>query len=257
MQPNLLLPSLLSFFCLFLAFYALPSSCQDDFYLYTECAPFSYRCGTETYDIRYPFLVVERSQSCGFPGYRFECTENTLTTNISSVLYNVKSIDYQSNILTVSRRDFTGQTCPVESTMTESMYYNVSSEVQNLTLYYGCPRVAISSGFYQLPCFNESDLFAYFTFETGLGVPAAGFVDCETSVMQILASEEDRLKEEPSAFAQVLEQGFNVMWIMGAQWCKQCVDSGGRCGYVETQYAEPTCFCRDDIHVTPCPPLRI
>ncbi|XP_058088943.1 uncharacterized protein LOC131235676 [Magnolia sinica] len=252
MQSHHLLSSILSFSFFLLVFHVPTSSSQAD-NPNDICAPFNFRCGEIDHTIKYPFWVDGRSRQCAFPGYNFTCQDNSLMIQMPSETYIVKNIDYQNNILTIVDTDFVNQTCPISTNTTiEYGYFNPTDQVRNLTLYYNCITSIEPSGFRRLPCFAEPNKFAYFTVQTEFDMLDT-FADCAMSVISIHETNVGRLEDDPRVFRDVLQDGFNVSWIVGNIWCKQCVSSGGRCGFMEGLFAEPTCYCKDGVHTTACP----
>ncbi|XP_058087250.1 LEAF RUST 10 DISEASE-RESISTANCE LOCUS RECEPTOR-LIKE PROTEIN KINASE-like 1.2 isoform X1 [Magnolia sinica] len=244
--------SILSFSFFLLVFHVPTSSSQAD-NPYDICAPFNFRCGEINHTIKYPFWVDGRSRQCAFPGYNFTCQHNSLMLQMPSETYIVKNIDYQNNTLTILDMDFVDQTCPISTNTTiEYGYFNHTNQVRNLTLYYNCTASTEPSGFRRLPCFTEANKNAYFTVQTEFDMPDT-FADCAMSVISIHETNVGRLEDDPRVFRDVLQDGFNVSWNVGNIWCKQCVSSGGHCGFMEGLFTEPTCFCKDGVHTTACP----
>ena len=68
----------------------------------------------------------------------------------------------------------------------------------------------------------------------------------------VLPSSVPALMNDSASLEQVLNDGFEVQWIIDDTACTECVGSGGRCEY-NTSYFQPICFCSDQPYLLRCP----
>ncbi|RWR72242.1 LEAF RUST 10 DISEASE-RESISTANCE LOCUS RECEPTOR-LIKE PROTEIN KINASE-like protein 1.2 [Cinnamomum micranthum f. kanehirae] len=280
---SLLLP--LSSFSLFLFFISssIPTCLSEDDEAYTKCAPLQFPCGNNNYEIRYPFGVGDdRPSYCSYPGYNLTCTDDNLYAVALTNNFTIQNIIYSTNVLHIVDPDFTSGGCPlpsrnstigsftfsyitqilrernVSSTTFDLFPFNYTKEVLNVTLYVSCTvplTESVMSIYYlhELPCLTRGGNYSYFTLQPP--TVSEGLAICGSPVIiPLLKSAADRLLGDGGAnFGAVLESGFDVQWMVGTSWCEGCENSGGRCGYNESNPLEATCFCRDGKQVATCP----
>nr|CAD1823420.1 unnamed protein product [Ananas comosus var. bracteatus] len=106
-----------------------------------------YRCGDNTYNIMFPFRLPESMPDyCGSEGFDLTCVANeTLMINIDSESYQVKSIDYATNVLTVVDPDLVSgnQPCPqrlTNTTLDFSLFTYAAFDL-NLTFFSNCSSI--------------------------------------------------------------------------------------------------------------------
>ncbi|RWR72235.1 LEAF RUST 10 DISEASE-RESISTANCE LOCUS RECEPTOR-LIKE PROTEIN KINASE-like protein 2.1 [Cinnamomum micranthum f. kanehirae] len=278
------LPSFL-FFVFFFIFSSIPTCLSEDDEAYTKCAPLQFPCGNNSYEIRYPFRVdvPDRPSYCSYPGYNLTCTKDgNLYADALSDNFIIQNITYSTNVLHVVDADFTSGGCPLpsrNSTIDSFTFsyinrvlrqknvsnpaidlfpFNYTNEVLNVTLYVSCTGpltdLVISSYFlHELPCLTRGGNYAYFTLQPP--TVSEGLAICSGPVIiPLLKSAANRLLGDGGAnFGAVLESGFDVQWMVATKWCAECVSSGGRCGYDESNPIESTCFCRDGNQNAKCP----
>lgn len=136
--------------------------------------------------------------------------------------------------------------------------FNYTNEVLNVTLYINCTVPLAdweisSHDLHRLPCLTSTSNYAYFALQPP--IVYEGLEKCSgTVIIPLLKSAANRLLGDGAEnFGAVLESGFDVQWMVGTSWCEGCENSGGRCGYNESNPLEATCFCRDGKQVATCP----
>ncbi|RWR72234.1 LEAF RUST 10 DISEASE-RESISTANCE LOCUS RECEPTOR-LIKE PROTEIN KINASE-like protein 2.1 isoform X2 [Cinnamomum micranthum f. kanehirae] len=269
------LPSFL-FFVFFFIFSSIPTCLSEDDEAYTKCAPLQFRCGNNSYEIRYPFGVDvhDRPSYCSYPGYNLTCTDDNLYAEALTNNFIIQNISYSTNVLHVVDADFTSGGCPmpsrnstidsftfsyinrvlrqtnVSNSTIDLFPFNYTNEVLNVTLYVSCTGpltdlVISSYDLHELPCLTRDGNYTYFTLQPP--TVSEGLAICSSPVIiPLLKSAANRLVGDGGAnFGAVLESGFDVQWMVGTKWCAECVSSGGRCGFDESNPMEATCFCRD------------
>ncbi|VYS68582.1 unnamed protein product [Arabidopsis thaliana] len=105
------------------------------------CKPF--QCGDIT--VGFPFWGENRQSDCGHFSLKLNCNKpsNTTSLTISGHNYSVLHIDNKSNILSLSRQDFSGPFCSASfsSTPLRSDLFQNLQPYRNLTVFYMCdPR---------------------------------------------------------------------------------------------------------------------
>ncbi|WVZ99507.1 hypothetical protein U9M48_044790 [Paspalum notatum var. saurae] len=200
-----------------------------------------YQCGSLLLDIAYPFSVagVDRPDYCSFPGYLFSCTDAgklVISTNsTTSRVLQVTSVDYDDQLLTVIDQSLADQSClePYRNTTIDDAMFAYTDCDQFLTVYVNCSAQSSS-----LPL--VVDVFSclsggrsYYTTDNGTIAPdllgsctSTLVLPCNSSVASSLAAGNSSL-----GVGDAIRGGFTVQWKAGAEWCGDCRNSGGLCGY--------------------------
>lgn len=97
--------------------------CLASSYYYEECAPRNYG---DVMNVSFPFYVSGGFQTsfCGYPGFRLDCNNGSLTIQISGNNYLVTSIDNYSGSMRLRNSPVT--TCPLAITHL-TLDYNVNT----------------------------------------------------------------------------------------------------------------------------------
>ncbi|KAF2298685.1 hypothetical protein GH714_024876 [Hevea brasiliensis] len=120
------------------------------------------------------------------------------------------------------------------------------------TLFYNCELSPEALAFNEFSCpINNVPRDAY------LMVPTVSrnefLLGCNISIaIPILARAVQGLLRAELTVIQVLNQGFEVRWILDQVQCGDCLRSGGRCGYNWT-VNQFSCFCPDQAYSRTCP----
>ncbi|XP_058009885.1 LEAF RUST 10 DISEASE-RESISTANCE LOCUS RECEPTOR-LIKE PROTEIN KINASE-like 1.2 isoform X1 [Hevea brasiliensis] len=220
--------------------------------LYSNCAPFS--CGNIT-DISYPFWGNNQPEYCGRPGFKIDCKEEVATLDILSLKYQVIAINPDTQILRIARLDLLTSICLRQyfnTTLNLTLFNYTSNDVVDATLFYNCELSPESLAFNEFSCpINNVPRDAY------LMVPTVSrnefLLGCNISIaIPILARAVQGLLRAELTVIQVLNQGFEVRWILDQVQCGDCLRSGGRCGYNWT-VNQFSCFCPDQAYSRTCP----
>ena len=124
-----------------------------------------------------------------------------------------------------------------------------------VTLTYNCSSIGDHPGAYHFSCTMKNSLHeAYLA--TNLSVAYELGSSCEYSVVipkfPVLVPELEGLMNGSSDdVEEVLREGFEVQWTADDVICKECVGSGGRCGY-DTTSNKSCCLCRDKPYPNKC-----
>ncbi|XVF71605.1 hypothetical protein PTKIN_Ptkin12aG0052100 [Pterospermum kingtungense] len=226
------------------------------------------RCGKFRYS-GYPFWGLDRPEGCGYPGFQLNCKEDVLEITILSVTYRVLDMDFASQILGVSRIDYTDNICPtylINSTFGSSLFESYMT-TQDIRLYYGCDP---NSGLENLASIqlnishrfecsiNETNIIGYYV-TRNIGTLATSmsslFRSCNNSVIiPVLNSEVESLEESRNSdtLNKVLRVGFELTWSANDSLCNTCLNSGGSCGHNLTS-GEFICYCSDGSYPELCP----
>ncbi|THU62221.1 hypothetical protein C4D60_Mb01t02820 [Musa balbisiana] len=239
------LPSIL----LLLVLSSTPPSSSESYYRYAVCAPYTYSCGGTKINISYPFRVDGRVDNCGYSGYYVACSEDntSVTIEIDGKGYVVKDIDYLSRLITVVDPPFVKQSCPqpYQNTSIDISLYSYSDRDRNVTVFVNCTALSPPipdmhdmgcepggaggrHGYYQLPGENHMEMFG----------------NCSSMVVVPMHQAAlDEIRYGKLSFSDAVKGGFSLHWKAGEEWCCDCFNSGGRCGFDALSPNSHTCFC--------------
>ncbi|XP_022759277.1 LEAF RUST 10 DISEASE-RESISTANCE LOCUS RECEPTOR-LIKE PROTEIN KINASE-like 2.7 isoform X2 [Durio zibethinus] len=228
-----------------------------------------FSCG-DIQNIGYPFWGLDRPESCGYPGFRLNCNQNTPEITINSATYQVRYIS-NFQVLEVARADYSGSICPtslVNSTFTNSPF-EINIDALDITLYYGCHPLTvpglqdlqwISS---QFNCtINSTDVIGYYVTrnitQTSLGSVATlvstSLGSCNNSVIIPVLNSQVQLLEanrNSDTLLEALTAGFELHWSANDTFCNRCLNSGGQCGYNLT-LGGFLCYCSNGSYLAVC-----
>lgn len=222
---------------------------------YTECGR-PVQCGS-IQNITYPFWGSPRPPYCGLPEFKIECQDEVPVIQIMSESFRVLKINHDNHILRLTRLDLYNGTCPSRFLNTTMNYlFSYSPHFGNLTLFFGCSSAspALASNKFSCRRNNTSSIeTGYFTIGS---IPTDGNLgNCNVSItVPVLPSAVSALINNSASLEQVLNDGFQVLWIIDDTACSECMGSGGRCGY-NTSHFQPICFCSDQPYLLWCPAL--
>ncbi|KAH0448608.1 hypothetical protein IEQ34_022408 [Dendrobium chrysotoxum] len=213
---------------------------------YVECSdPELLRCGKLNFT--YPFRLLESKEYCGYPGYELNCNlddESTpLTIKFGGEDYAVLKFFYLERVIVVVDSYFMKNECPLRFTNTSfnSTLFSYSRYDSNLTVYVNCNFPNMLPQLPEIPCLNKS----YYKVDKGPSTFLDNFQgSCELTAAVAVYDKEN--------FDGTLKGGFGLNWKDSLDWCQECMDSGGRCGYNETQPEDQICFCSDTNRLRSC-----
>ncbi|XWS60926.1 hypothetical protein CRYUN_Cryun07bG0080400 [Craigia yunnanensis] len=220
----------------FLIFFQV-SYANDDIH-FSSCSPFD--CGNLE-NISYPFWTdyLDRPAYCGFgyEEYKLKCTQNTPPVmTISSQEFQLVHLNQSRGLITIQRVEFGKNTCPEEILINN--IFNYSDTAENITLFYNC-----QSGDHSFTCKKEgSEGFTMFFKNDG--------DKCGAEKVEIPVGSKalDELKRGITALNETLVQPFDMKYFAYDEYCRQCKDSGGRCGSNKDLPAAFVCYCPDRPH---------
>ncbi|XWS16866.1 hypothetical protein CRYUN_Cryun33cG0017700 [Craigia yunnanensis] len=193
-----------------------------------------FQCGN-IHNVSYPFWGGDRPDYCGHPGLELTCQGDepqiTIMSHLVNTTLNFSILSYAWNL-------------------------------ENLTLYYHCTRIAnLSSGFLsQFNCTNNgTDVVNYYVTASAFGNLSAevqdGLRSCHSNVIVpafYTAVQTIESNPTPETLILPLGNGFGLKWDATiASKCEKCNDSGGRCGYNES-LSQFTCYCSDHTDALTC-----
>ncbi|KAL6319480.1 hypothetical protein AAG906_014155 [Vitis piasezkii] len=242
MHPNFSQSSLLFSLILFLLSHHFPCSlCLDDFH-YSNCtspSEFEFECRHELGKIKYPFWVYgHQAEYCGHPLFKLYCEDKHAIIEIKSRKYKVLKINPESQILQIVTMDV----LPKE-------------HIVSVALTYDCSSTGDHHGAYHFSCTMNNSLHeAYLA--TNLSVAKELGSKCKFGAIipkfPVLVRElEGLLNGSSDDVEEVLREGFEVQWTADNAICKECVGSGGTCGY-NTTSNKSCCLCRDKPYPNKC-----
>ncbi|XP_064999968.1 LEAF RUST 10 DISEASE-RESISTANCE LOCUS RECEPTOR-LIKE PROTEIN KINASE-like 1.2 isoform X2 [Musa acuminata AAA Group] len=250
------IPSIL----LLLALSSTPPSSSESYYRYADCAPHTYSCGGTKINISYPFRVDGRADYCGYPGYYVSCSKNntSMTIEIDGKGYLVKNMDYMNRLITVVDPPFVNQSCPqpYQNTSLDFSLYSYSDRDVNVTVFVNCttlsPPIPVvhdmgcapggaggRHGYYQLTGENHIEILGNCSSLVVVPIHQAAAVE---------------IGYGKRSFSDAVKGGFSLRWEAGEGWCRDCVESGGRCGFAGLSPESHTCFCPHNSTVGTCSP---
>ncbi|XVF87999.1 hypothetical protein PTKIN_Ptkin19aG0013900 [Pterospermum kingtungense] len=263
MQSNVFTPSsCLVFATIILLSAQVPKFLCVDNENYVLCSK-TFRCGN-IQNVSYPFWGGDRPANCGLPAMELTCQGNESQITIMSVSYKVIEINMDLQALTVARTDYLTNLCPqqlVNTTLNFSLF-SYAWNLENLTLYYNCPRIVNqSSGFpSQFNCTNNgTDAVNYYVTASAFGNLSAGVKDglgsCKSNVIVpafYTAVQTIESNPTPDTLILPLANGFGLKWDANiASKCEECNASGGRCGYNKSS-SQFSCYCSNHTDASTC-----
>ncbi|PQQ16570.1 LEAF RUST 10 DISEASE-RESISTANCE LOCUS RECEPTOR-LIKE PROTEIN KINASE-like 2.1 [Prunus yedoensis var. nudiflora] len=224
---------------------------QDDLQ-HADCSE-AINCGGIG-NISYPFWGENRAKYCGLPGYEVKCVDNVPMINMSNINYRILKTNPSAPSVTVARQDYWETICPQTyvNTNIDFSLFNYTSGLTNLTFYYGCTSInlpGLNSSFSQ-PCNTNNDSVTYVT-RSPLSDPVTnGF--CKHGVnVPVFSTAAVPLEANPTTVQDAVDEGFELGLEIDNVQCKNCVDSGGTCGFNTTTVGF-SCFCLDQAYATVC-----
>ncbi|PIA33371.1 hypothetical protein AQUCO_04100058v1 [Aquilegia coerulea] len=222
-------------------FVDLPKSfCADD-PNYRACNQ-PFKCG-DIENITYPFWKSGRAEFCGHQDFELECKDDSAEIEFQSQTYRVVSIDHDDKKLRLATTISGNNNCPTDniSFPSNSLRY-LDPLNQNITLFYQCPFIPELAATNKFVCSVNNPNENYF-WRDSVGEFHPELSRCNLNVTvtfhQTLFGVGSQLN-----LGNILNEGFDVLYAVGASLCKECEDSGGACGY-DRDTAQPKCFCFD------------
>lgn len=216
---------------------------------YGDCRhPLLLYCGGGVFSISYPFTAVGRPGYCGFGDkYRVKCDDDGLVVEISGKSFLISAIDYQANVLSVEQRD----ECPSPElvSLNKEAPFEYTPDTYFLALLYNCSTTE-DLPLHEVACLSSVQGKSYLVLDVPLAESLAGKLSC-SSVGRVPVRR--RAIEWPNVGHFL---GFDVRWKAGGRWCRDCVNSGGACGYNSSQPDAPLCYCKESLSLRVCPAAK-
>ncbi|KAF3456100.1 hypothetical protein FNV43_RR00744 [Rhamnella rubrinervis] len=214
-SSSILKPLITVFFIFFSA--TVPSSvlCNNDQYeeRFNDCSS-KFECG-DLKAISYPFWGGSRPHFCGHQSFKLDCRDNeNPVMNMTGQEFRVQSIDQSSRKMIIARDiwlNVKNFTCGAGGENNETVYYFAYDYVPVSFR----PHIPVCGSTFQVPVFS-------------------------TALDKLLSHESgnDQVRE-------VLNGGFEVIYIYNSGGCEACKRSGGSCGVNSTDDSF-LCYCRDE-----------
>ncbi|KAF3438589.1 hypothetical protein FNV43_RR21352 [Rhamnella rubrinervis] len=267
-SSSILKPLITVFFIFFSA--TVPSSvlCNNNEYeeRFNACSS-KFECG-DLKNISYPFWGGNRSDFCGHQSFKLECRENeNPVLNMTGQEFRVQSIDQSTRRMIIARLDIweNSDLCfsnglIKNTTLNYTIFdYPPLTAVRNLTLSYDCPVIQPPPDGFQLNVKNftcgtggeNNETVYYFAYDYvpvsfRPHIPVCG----RTFQVPVFSTALDKLLSHESGNDQVkevLNGGFEVVYIYNSGGCEACERSGGSCG-VNSNSTDDSflCYCRDE-----------
>ncbi|KAK1577650.1 hypothetical protein Q3G72_023571 [Acer saccharum] len=205
--------------------------------------------------LSYPFWGEDRSEYCGYPGFKVDCNSDVPEINIAGRIYRVLKIDSPSNKVIVAIQDYWDNNCPKNSGNSPLNFtiFDYSPDTRNITLYYGCP---VSSANEILPYrFNCSPVEPNSNTANYFLITSEYFGSCASKVQfSVSGSTIQSIERYPYSanLTAVVRNGFGLQWNANNSLCDSCQQSNGLCGH-DSDNSEFICYCTDQPHPYVCP----
>ncbi|XP_078164293.1 LEAF RUST 10 DISEASE-RESISTANCE LOCUS RECEPTOR-LIKE PROTEIN KINASE-like 1.2 isoform X1 [Carex rostrata] len=218
----------------------------------------SSRCGNIT--VTYPFSLYNldtNSSYYGYPGLRIYCYyDDTPILYLSSDNYTVRDISYQQKTISLVDTEILSQSTstPIvrhNVSFTPYTWLNYTNLVINLTFFLNCP---FNSSYTSAEIIPINSILGYSYVFPSTAIPPAinhsKWVDeCkEVVIVPVLGNVVNpQVLDLPTTYGSVLLAGFQLEWSNPSDYCVQCEEKGGQCGYNVTSNSTftPTCFCNN------------
>ncbi|KAL9246183.1 hypothetical protein vseg_019750 [Gypsophila vaccaria] len=212
----------------------------------------SKKCGD--IDISYPFLISNQQKPyCGYPGFEVTCTNDNLPyLNLSGASYVIKYISYGEQIIQVvnpvfldslGHKSLCSRSMPRVNVTLDSGVFQFATDQKEIFLFQNCTQSVLRQASQNLVI---------------CGAVAVSADDAEVGALEgnckgVVSVPYEGGNKNVSDVKQMLEAGFSLKWIAASQNCNGCIESGGQCGYDQSN-EEFICFCPDQTHVYTCFP---
>ncbi|KAH7533957.1 hypothetical protein FEM48_Zijuj04G0186700 [Ziziphus jujuba var. spinosa] len=209
----------------------------------------SHRLSIGSACIDYPFWGDGRPDGCGYPHLYLHCNKSQPTIDIMGVKYRVLDIDQNTQILHITRDDFSNDllcspTYP--NTTFDLDQFEYAPDFEGVTLYYDCPpAVQGMAGYFN--CTHRS------THKNGIIGNEPQTMGCNSSLRVGMRRSYFGVIWDLPKLAEALKEGFGLKYKVDTWLCSNCTKSGGACGY-DMDSKQPTCYCADGSSgQRPCP----
>ncbi|XP_068643879.1 LEAF RUST 10 DISEASE-RESISTANCEUS RECEPTOR-LIKE PROTEIN KINASE-like 1.2 [Aristolochia californica] len=238
------------------SFFPLSSDSQGEEY-YQKCEAQLFECGNFKDNISFPFLAGERSEFCGYPGYKLTCQNDSPEIQIGLKTYRViGQIDYEKQLLMIVEKRFAVYNyCPFPSeddSLPEPPLFRLTDAVLNLSLCYNCSKAIqiATPGLELVPCLEDIQGYPACYTKTP---SSAVRLPCQARVLPVLIESFPLLESNPIHMMDVVKEGFQVNWLACGFECAQCRRAGGRCGiYPVNKGGDCACFCPEQSQYSDC-----
>ncbi|KAK6119961.1 hypothetical protein DH2020_046288 [Rehmannia glutinosa] len=240
--------------CLLFFIILLSKRSSGAHYQYEACGP--KNCGAGP-NISFPFYIPGLQESyCGYPGFMLNCSQEGFPVlHLPQNDYEVEEIFYKNQSLRV-----------INGAVLTSDVNNCLSSIRNTTLplarfdYVTITGLHLFSGCgnplpeelvrYNVSCDGSEDwVLALYDKDENLG---RAMEICERNVVAPVEEGYNGKNGRVNNIGEVLRRGFLLNWT--ASDCSVCENSGGRCGFNESNY-HFRCFCPDRPHSRSCKPV--
>ncbi|XP_068644023.1 LEAF RUST 10 DISEASE-RESISTANCEUS RECEPTOR-LIKE PROTEIN KINASE-like 1.2 [Aristolochia californica] len=242
-----------SFFVSIILFISARSSNSQGDDPFKTCKPYPFSCGSMN-NVTYPFLAGDRPPVCGYTNMTLTCENESPKIVIGLEKYIVKNISYRERLLTIVETDIWSGDCPRPSTETTiTNAYEFASPKEVLSIYYDCLNdLSAHKDLIVIRCRGNHSYLSAKPKNSDIAK------DCSQTIeVHAMEGARDRLTRNEASYVEVLKEGFQVKWLVGAGWCTECVLSGGICGSNPTVLEQTICLCPDGTRYASCEQGRL
>ncbi|KAK1578014.1 hypothetical protein Q3G72_026862 [Acer saccharum] len=168
-------------------------------------------------DISYPFWGGDRSEYCGYPGFKVDCNGGVPQIIIADRNYQVLKFDRESKIVSVAIQDYYDSNCPTKlgNSPLNFTIFDYSSHTQNISLYYVCPSNGNQLPPYRFNCSSDTNTINYFFTSSGIVSANSAYLEaCGSNVeVAVWQSTIESIDRDPLlGLNQFLRDGFGLQW---------------------------------------------
>ncbi|KAL8531736.1 hypothetical protein ACS0TY_008365 [Phlomoides rotata] len=249
--------SILFDICVFWVVISFRRSTAAD-YRYEECGPMKCREGGP--NISFPFHISGlQDPYCGYPASEFtlNCSDNGFPVlHLGESVYAIEHIFYESRSFRVFNSVFinlnnSSSSCVPRfrnTSLSTTSKFKFGDNVKDLHLFSNCT----DSNLERERVFCDERESRGLTLYEGDEHFADAVEECGTNLVAPVEVDEGG-NRGISDVIQDLRRGFVINWV--ASHCSDCRQSGGYCGFNETEFVFK-CFCQDRPHSRSCKPEK-
>ncbi|CAO2825382.1 unnamed protein product [Amaranthus hypochondriacus] len=230
-------------------------STDSDLPWYDSCGSY-FNCGYILH-VGFPFWGVDRPKNCGYPDLELSCEDDETTVIYSKGMkYHVLDISQNTRILTIAREDFLQGICMQQfiNTTLDSTVFDYGPDSRNFTVLYGCPSPSTygygdpTSFPGQFNCKISGTNYSIGYAEEGANGPMGCYASIVVPVLELSAQQIGNW-----SVSQIIGKGFEAKYkLKDEELFTKCTESGGRCGFEDSQNTT-CCLCSDgSVRYTSC-----
>ncbi|KAH9606243.1 hypothetical protein KSS87_007614 [Heliosperma pusillum] len=210
----------------------LPTSTSVD-NRYGTCSSTLFSCGEAFSNVGYPFWGSGRPQYCGHPSLQLNCLHSYIGDQVQLIIdqeinatYQVVSMKLNKPNIILELRGYENISCTTISKEYSEFVFNFTSNDENITLVYNCPKdVSMANLHNPVPCFESPTKYEAYYVDNMSDIK--DYASCSSFKFPVLKKQLDIYNQgKMNAFTQVLQKGFEVKYEYSSE-CINCTTWGG------------------------------